>query len=109
MESRTIEIQHRAHVDLARRIAEKLAREIGFNQVLTGELAIVVTELATNLVKHSAENGRIISSAIEENGRKGIEIVSVGSGPGMHDVELAMEDGHSTRGTMGGGRHTYSV
>jgi anti-sigma regulatory factor (Ser/Thr protein kinase) len=101
--TRTIEVQHQAHIALARRVAVDLAGELGFDHIATGEIAIAVTELATNLIKHGAKDGKIISSIMEGHGRKGIEIVSVDSGPGIADVDLAIEDGFSTCGTMGGG------
>jgi anti-sigma regulatory factor (Ser/Thr protein kinase) len=101
--SRTIEVQHQAHVGLARRFAEELAMLLGFDEIGVGEIAIAVTELATNLVKHGTKKGRIISSHIERSGRVGIEIVSEDSGPGIADVEFAIEDGHSTHETMGSG------
>lgn len=101
--SRTVEVQHEAHIGFARRIAEGLAGELGFGRTAISEIGLAVTELATNLVKHHAENGRIISRIVENKDRKGIEIMAVDSGPGIPDVNLAMEDGHSTCGTMGTG------
>jgi len=102
-QSRTVEIQHKAHIWFARRVAEELAGELGFDRVAVNEIGLAVTELATNLVKHHAENGRIISSVVDKKDRKGIIIMAVDSGPGIPDVSLALEDGHSTCGTMGTG------
>jgi hypothetical protein len=62
-----------------------------------------VTELATNLVKHGAVNGRITAAVIEEKGRKGIRVVSEDDGPGIDNANLAMQDGFSTTGSIGSG------
>lgn len=102
-DTHTVEISHKTHCALAQRIAVKLARELGFDRIAVEEIAIVVSEIASNLVKHNARNGRIICAAAADDDRKGMEIISLDSGPGIPDIELAIEDGHSTRGTMGGG------
>ena len=39
----------------ARRQAAHLASEMGFDDVAAGRLALIVTELATNLVRHAKD------------------------------------------------------
>ena len=70
----------------------------------SGRAALVVTELATNLVKH-ARGGEILlrplTSSIGEP--EGIEILAVDKGPGIPDVAPSRSDGFSTTGTLGHG------
>lgn len=86
----------------ARRAGNELARRLGFDEVRTGQVAIVITEAATNIVKHARE-GEILLRSLESGGKHGIEIVALDRGPGMANVALRMEDGNSTTGTYGVG------
>lgn len=86
----------------ARRAAVRLAEDIGFDEVATGRVALVATELATNLVRH-AHQGRLLIAVIESQGGCLVEIVSVDAGPGMANVDANMVDGYSTGGTSGSG------
>jgi anti-sigma regulatory factor (Ser/Thr protein kinase) len=100
--------QQRFHVAEAtavaavRRAANELARRSGFDEVRTGEFAIVVTEAATNLVKHAGE-GEVLLRPLAAGGRHGIELLALDRGPGMASVARSMEDGHSTAGSYGVG------
>jgi len=89
-----------------RRSALELARQNEFSEERAGKVALVVTELATNLAKH-AKDGEILFRPIrDENGAaraRGIEILAVDRGPGMPDVPGARRDGYSTTGTLGHG------
>lgn len=89
-----------SRVGEARRHAAQLALDCGLDEVEAGRLAIVVTELATNLVRHAKE-GRLLLSARPQ--RAEVEVVAIDSGPGIADVGRSMGDGFSTGGTPGTG------
>jgi anti-sigma regulatory factor (Ser/Thr protein kinase) len=86
----------------ARRAGNELGRRLGFDEVRTGQVALVITEAATNIVKHAIE-GEILLRSLDANGKAGIEIIAIDRGPGMANVALRMEDGNSTAGTYGVG------
>lgn len=86
----------------ARRHAAVLAGSLGFEAVQAGRLAIAVTEVASNLVKH-AGRGLLVYRAIERRGLPGIEVLSIDRGPGIANVAESLRDGHSTAGTPGNG------
>jgi len=86
----------------ARRRAAELARWLDFGDVEAGRLAIVVTEMAGNLVKH-ASRGLLVIQGIHEDGWGCIEVISIDQGPGMADVSACMRDGYSTSGSPGTG------
>jgi anti-sigma regulatory factor (Ser/Thr protein kinase) len=92
-----IPIREQTHVAEARRHAELAAVRAGFDQTGVGRAAIVVTELATNLLKH-AGGGEIVLDTAE-----GLQILALDKGPGMSDVEACLADGYSTGGTRGEG------
>ena len=81
----------------ARRFVKSLAQELGFSDVDNERAAIVVTEAASNILKH-AQHGRLIIRTIPLNG---IEILAVDNGPGINNVTRAMADGYSTANSKG--------
>ncbi len=88
-----------SHVASARRMASDLARGLGFDEPTTGRVALAVTEMATNLVKH-AGRGEVLVAA---GGGDEVEILALDRGPGMANVDRCFEDGHSTVGSPGTG------
>jgi serine/threonine-protein kinase RsbT len=62
-----------------------------------------VSELAHNLHFHTHLGGTISLAALDEGGRIGVEVVSEDQGPGIPDIDLAMQDGFSTNRGLGGG------
>jgi anti-sigma regulatory factor (Ser/Thr protein kinase) len=85
-----------------RRTVLWLADQLGFAEERAGRAALIVSELASNLVKH-AESGEVLLRPLmlEGNERDGIEIVAIDKGPGLHDHSRI--DGFSTTGTLGHG------
>jgi anti-sigma regulatory factor (Ser/Thr protein kinase) len=86
----------------ARRAAAALAQAAGFDEQAGGHLALVVTELATNLVKH-AKGGELLMRRLGAEGADGVEVLSLDKGPGMSNLALSLGDGYSTTGTPGTG------
>lgn len=103
----TIEVAHSSDVILARQEAKVLAARIGFDDTLSEEIALVVSELASNLVRH-ANAGRLILTNVTNGSRCGIQIESLDAGPGIADVEQALTDGFSTVDSLGYGLGTVN-
>jgi anti-sigma regulatory factor (Ser/Thr protein kinase) len=84
-----------------RRAAVDRARELGFGEAGAGRVALVATELATNIAQHAGD-GQIL---IRDTGGStpGIEVLALDKGPGISSVPRAMQDGYSTAGTLGHG------
>jgi anti-sigma regulatory factor (Ser/Thr protein kinase) len=95
---RSFEIGDASSVAFARRGAAQAAQLAGLNATDAGRLAIVLTEAATNILKH-AGHGELLVRALE----RGVELIALDRGPGMADVHAALSDGHSTAGTPGTG------
>jgi anti-sigma regulatory factor (Ser/Thr protein kinase) len=91
-----------SEIAAARRAASVLARRLGFNDTRAGQVAIVVTEAATNIVKH-ASHGEILIRPVRSGNVAGIEIMAIDGGPGMANLALNMRDGVSTAGSYGVG------
>ena len=97
-----LQIAERSRVAEARRLAVRLSTAQGFNEKDAGRVAIVATELATNLVKH-AGGGEIVISSFDDAEGKGLELLALDKGPGIVDLNKALADGHTTSGTAGTG------
>ena len=87
-------------VAMARIRTHRLAIDEGFTDVESAALATAVSELAQNVFVH-AGRGELAVSVVEEPGRVGILAVARDEGPGIVDIERAMQDGYSTIGTLG--------
>ena len=98
----TVAIVHPSNVGAARVGFRALAGSIGFDPAACEEIALAMTELATNLIKH-AQGGKLTLTPLADGGRIGLEIESRDSGPGIADVEQALADRFSTAGTRGTG------
>jgi anti-sigma regulatory factor (Ser/Thr protein kinase) len=86
----------------ARRVAVALAQDADMDETSVSHVALVVTELATNLVKH-AKGGELLMRRLGAEGQDGIEVLSLDKGPGMSSVGLSLGDGYSTAGSPGTG------
>lgn len=100
---RLYSLTEQSQIGELRREAVALAQSSGFDDVAAGQVALVATELGTNLVKH-ARSGRVLLARVADGrGSWQIELISVDHGPGIHDIAGAMTDGFSTAGTLGQG------
>lgn len=79
-----------------------MAEQMQFDEASRGRLALVITELGTNLVRH-ANGGRLLMAIRGDEHPPSIELLSMDDGPGMADVNSCMRDGYSTGGTPGTG------
>jgi anti-sigma regulatory factor (Ser/Thr protein kinase) len=95
-----VSVKHTHDVGDCRRRTLAVADALGLSEKAQGDVALIVTELATNLVKH-ARGGHIYVRALPGK-PPGIEIMSVDKGTGL-EFELAMRDGFSTAGSPGTG------
>ncbi len=104
-ESVRIAIEDSSQPAEARRIARKIAAEIGFDEAASEQIAIVATEAGTNLLKH-AGGGEILLRRIEGEeapGVRALELLAIDRGPGMENLDLCLENGYSTGGSAGQG------
>lgn len=86
----------------ARRLALTLATHLGFNETERGKVGLVVTEMASNLVRH-AKDGLLLLQPLEKHRIGGLDLIALDKGPGMSDIGECLRDGFSTAGTSGNG------
>jgi anti-sigma regulatory factor (Ser/Thr protein kinase) len=86
----------------ARRSAAEFARQAGAADAVIARIALVATEMATNLIKH-ASGGQILIDWFGDADGRGVELLSLDKGPGIADVGRAVADGYTTSGSSGTG------
>lgn len=99
--SQLLAVSDPSQVGGARRAAVALGAAQGFSEEAAGRLAIVVTEAATNIIRH-AGSGHIVLRGFGGDAA-GVEMLALDKGPGIADVKRAMRDGFSTFGSAGEG------
>jgi anti-sigma regulatory factor (Ser/Thr protein kinase) len=85
-----------------RRAALDLARTEGLDESLYGNVALVATEISTNLLKH-ASHGEVFLTPLSDRSASGIEILAIDRGPGMGDLKQCLADGYSSGQSPGTG------
>lgn len=98
----SIRIRHESDVSFARQNGKRLAEEVGLSEVEQTFVATSISELANNLFFHAIK-GIITIKTITLTDHMVLEIVSLDEGPGIEDINLALKDGYSTNGGLGGG------
>jgi serine/threonine-protein kinase RsbT len=96
----SIRVESDDDIVTARQAGRLLAEALGFTVTEGTFIATAISEVARNITTYS-RGGHIVITALEEPDRRGIEIVATDDGPGIADVERAMQDGFSTSGGMG--------
>lgn len=84
----------------ARQRGRALAQQIGFSHSSLTLIATAISELARNILLY-AKRGELSLGIVENNGTQGITVEARDEGPGIPDVERAMEIGYSTSGSLG--------
>jgi len=97
-----IAIADQTQIAAARRSAEALARRLGFNELSAGRVALLATEMASNIHKH-ATHGDLLATRFADSTGSGVELLALDKGPGIPDVARSLEDGYSTAGSPGTG------
>ena len=91
-----------SQVSEGRRFAVEFARRTGADDAKLARVALVATEMATNLVKHGG-GGTLVVDRFDDADGQGIEMMALDRGAGMADVRRCLADGYSTAGSPGTG------
>ncbi|MHC8320294.1 ATP-binding protein [Pseudomonas sp. GB2N2] len=97
--TQVLTIEDSSQVGHARRTAQQLAERNGFDATDAGRVALVATELASNILKH-ATRGELHLRLLPRQSGAGIEMIAIDRGKGF-DLHACLADGFSTRGTQG--------
>ncbi|HEY8526631.1 MAG TPA: anti-sigma regulatory factor [Acidimicrobiales bacterium] len=95
-----ISITTDADIVVARQEGRTLANQAGFLGTDQTLVATAISEIARNIVAH-AGTGHIELQLVERDEQLGLKIVATDQGPGIDDVEQALEDGFTTGQGLG--------
>jgi serine/threonine-protein kinase RsbT len=73
---------------------------LGFTSTDLALIATAISELARNIILY-ANSGEILLSVVENGSRRGLKVVARDDGPGIPDIERALEEGFSTSRSLG--------
>lgn len=89
-----------ADIVAARQEGKTLASSLSFSPSDLTVIAAAISELARNIYSYAGK-GEIVMGLVERNGRRGIAVMARDEGPGIPNVDLALQDGYSTSGSLG--------
>jgi serine/threonine-protein kinase RsbT len=96
-----IAIESDNDVVTARQRARELAARVDLTSTDQTLLATAISEVARNITTY-AKRGEVLLSIIRDNGgREGIRVIARDDGPGIENVDLAMQDGYTSGGGLG--------
>lgn len=84
----------------ARKAGHQLALDLGFTLTDVTMIATAISEIARNITSY-AGRGAVRVAVEDREGRKALVIRAEDDGPGIADIERAMEDGYSTGRGLG--------
>lgn len=101
-ESDVFTISDEADLIRVRKILRTEAEAVGLNLVDATKLITAGSELARNILNYATgRRGRISIEQVYRQGRRGVRATFADDGPGIDDIEAALTDGFSTRGSLG--------
>jgi serine/threonine-protein kinase RsbT len=84
----------------ARQQGRELAAEAGFTGSDLTLVATAISEIARNIVEY-AGRGEISFTLVRDGQSRGIVVVARDEGPGIANIDQAMQDGYSTGRSLG--------
>jgi serine/threonine-protein kinase RsbT len=95
-----IAIESDADVVTARQRARELAADLELSSTDQTLLATAISEVARNITTY-AQRGEVLVSVVHDADRRGIQVIARDDGPGIADLERALQDGYTTGGGLG--------
>jgi serine/threonine-protein kinase RsbT len=96
-----IAIESDSDVVTARQRAREMAAELELSSTDQTLLATAISEVARNITTYAVRGEVLLSIVRDDEGREGIRVVARDEGPGIEDLELALQDGYTSGGGLG--------
>jgi serine/threonine-protein kinase RsbT len=98
----TFEVRDEGGIVSARQRARSHATKLGLSLVGQTKLVTAVSELARNMVDYGG-GGTVTIEELDNHGRGGVRVSFEDRGPGIPDVDQAMQDGYTSGKGLGQG------
>jgi serine/threonine-protein kinase RsbT len=99
MPSEMIRIEDDTDLNSLRRMVRSTATEIGFTDYAITKLVTASSEIARNVIEYASEGQVKIQSETEDKTK--IQLVFEDEGPGIENVDRALQDGYSGENSDG--------
>ena len=96
-----IPIESDADVVTARQQARAMAGEMELTSTDQTLLATAISEVARNITTYAKRGEVELSVVHDDNGREGIKVIARDQGPGIENLDLALQDGYTSGGGLG--------
>jgi serine/threonine-protein kinase RsbT len=98
----TLNIRSETDVVMVRQAVRAWCTDLGFSLVEQTKMVTAASELARNTLQHGG-GGWVRLESMQDGFRKGLRLSFEDEGPGIADLNLAMQDGYTTGGGLGMG------
>ncbi len=95
-----VDVNNSDDIVAARQAGHELARQLGFSLTDVTMIATAISEIARNITSY-AGRGEVRVGLQYRDGRQALVVRAEDDGPGIADVERALEDGYSTGRGLG--------
>jgi len=99
-DEKRIAVRFDGDIVTARQEGRSLAAHLGFSGSDLTVITTAISEVARNIVQY-AGYGEIILRSARKKGKPGIVIIASDNGPGISDINKALQDGYSTSNGLG--------
>ena len=97
-----VRIESDADTVIARHAGRDAALRLGFTRTEATFVATAISEIARNITVHAGA-GEIILRELDEDGRRGLEVIARDEGPGIDDVDRVMRQDYESNAGLGMG------
>jgi len=102
MNSKRVQLKESSDIVVARGVCREMARLLGFGSADQTRLATAVSEVARNIIQYAGEGVCVVTDESDEEAAV-IHVPVEDHGPGIADMDRALEPGFTTSGGLGGG------
>jgi anti-sigma regulatory factor (Ser/Thr protein kinase) len=96
-------IEERSYASVIKRDINRSLKESGYSQQKVGEVDIILSEITSNLMKHTHHGGKLLYRVNEDDSGAFFEMYCIDNGPGTNEMPRYMKDGISSSNTLGQG------
>lgn len=100
LKAETLQLAGESDIVMSRQRVRAWATEAGFRLVDQTKIVTAASELARNTVQYGG-GGELLIELIDDAHRRGLRLTYSDQGPGIPDVERAMQDGYTTGKGLG--------
>ena len=95
-----VDVNNADDIVTARQAGHHLARQLGFSLTDVTMIATAISEIARNITSY-AGRGEVRVAVQNRDGRRALVVRAEDEGPGIVDIDRALEDGYSTGRGLG--------